>query len=259
MDDSSINSSNVSVKYYSQRAISIATYLGGPLAAGFLIRQNFINSGKLDQAKHTIFISIIGTILLFASLLSIPESILEKIPNPLIPAVYTMIIYLIVETYQGQTLKKHKAENGEFYSAWKAAGVGGIGLAVILAGFFGYYSLFDSDGQYQEMMVEFQKNETEALELYTMLENNDANAIASFIKTKGIPNWKKNISLIEESNGIQDLSSDLAKQNELLKKYCLLRIESYELIEKAYIENTFVYNLRIKDLNTEIESIINQL
>ncbi|GGH15012.1 hypothetical protein GCM10011418_16380 [Sphingobacterium alkalisoli] len=34
------------IQPYSQRAISIATYLGGPLAADILARQNFINLGE---------------------------------------------------------------------------------------------------------------------------------------------------------------------------------------------------------------------
>ncbi len=33
-------------KMYSTRAIGIATYLGGPLAASFLVRTNFLAQGK---------------------------------------------------------------------------------------------------------------------------------------------------------------------------------------------------------------------
>jgi len=33
-------------KFYSQNAIAFAAYLGGPLAAGLLVRKNALNLGK---------------------------------------------------------------------------------------------------------------------------------------------------------------------------------------------------------------------
>ena len=95
-------------KLYSQRAIGIATYFGGPLAAGILIRKNFINLNKERQGLNALIIGIISTFILFAGIFSIPENIIDKIPNALIPLVYTGIIYLIVEAIQGKDLKEFK-------------------------------------------------------------------------------------------------------------------------------------------------------
>lgn len=39
-------------KLYSQKGISIATFFGGPLAAGYLIRQNFIALGKEPEVYN---------------------------------------------------------------------------------------------------------------------------------------------------------------------------------------------------------------
>ena len=83
------------VELYSQRAISIATYFGGPLAAGILARQNFINIGKDQLGKNALIVSIISTVLLFAGIFSVSEEIMDKVPNALIPLIYTGIIYLI--------------------------------------------------------------------------------------------------------------------------------------------------------------------
>ncbi|MDP2058418.1 MAG: hypothetical protein Q8J97_01680 [Flavobacteriaceae bacterium] len=68
-------------KFYSQRAITIATYFGGPLAAGYLIKINYETLEQPDNAKKSLLYGIISTLLLFAVIFSIPEDILNKIPK----------------------------------------------------------------------------------------------------------------------------------------------------------------------------------
>jgi preprotein translocase subunit Sss1 len=118
-------------KLYSQSAIAIATYFGGPLAAGILIRKNSINLGREREGLGALIVGIIGTILLLWGIFQIPDTILDKIPNVLLPTIYTSIIFLIVEKMHGKILKKHKEEKHEFYSIWKATGIGLL-CAVVL-------------------------------------------------------------------------------------------------------------------------------
>ena len=63
---------DIKLRFYSQRAITIATYLGGPLAAGYLVRQNFINLGKKDYGKYALIIGIVLTLLIIAAVMAIP-------------------------------------------------------------------------------------------------------------------------------------------------------------------------------------------
>jgi uncharacterized membrane protein AbrB (regulator of aidB expression) len=86
-----------SKKFYSQKAISIATFFGGPLAAGYLIKKNYQAMNQPDLANKATIIGIISTIILFAGIFSIPEHIIDKIPNALFPLIYTLIISLILE------------------------------------------------------------------------------------------------------------------------------------------------------------------
>ena len=154
------------IELYSQRAISIATYFGGPLAAGILARQNFINLGKEELGKNSLIISIATTILLFVGLFSVPEEIINKVPNVVIPLIYTGIIYLIIEKYQGRELKEHKENNRPFYSAWKAAGIGAVCMLILVGGIFGYAFLSPDDfdtKKYYNGIAEFNKNEENAL------------------------------------------------------------------------------------------------
>jgi len=81
--------------------------------------------------------------LLFLCLYTIPEPILDKIPNIVIPAIYTVAVTFIVHKLQGPMLAKHKEDDNEFYSQWKAVGVGLLCCAIILAVVLGPVFLFE--------------------------------------------------------------------------------------------------------------------
>lgn len=185
-----------------------------------------------------------------------------KIPSTIIPAIYTGIIYLIVEQLQGQTLKTHKEKNGQFYSSWKAAGVGAICMVFLLAGIFGYSYItpdeFDTT-KYDNGIAEFQRNEEKALTLFTLLETTDTKQAADFIQNTGIPTWQKNMQILDELNSIVRLNQKFKDQNGVLREYCQLRIESYQLIGKSITDNTNEYDHQIEDIDKRIEEVLKQL
>ena len=82
------------IKLYSKKAIGIATFIGAPLAVSILIRNNYIELGKNEKGKAALIIGTISTILLFIGIFMIPENIMSKVPNQIIPLIYTGIIYL---------------------------------------------------------------------------------------------------------------------------------------------------------------------
>ncbi len=258
-DIHSENNKKINYKLYTQRSITLATYIGGPVAAGWLIRENYRSLGKDDYGKHALFISIIATIFIFTAIFSIPEAVIDKIPNYLIPIVYTGIIYFIVEKIQGHDIAMHKENKGEFYSGWKAAGVGAINMVLILVVILGYtfYSpdSFDTD-KYNEGIALFQKNEQEALTLFDLIEKNETEAAIQFIHKKGITLWNQNLALLQEMNQLQGLDQEYIDQNNLFIQYCQLRIKSFKLIEKALIENTDKYQPEIISIHQEINEIL---
>ncbi|MDD4528219.1 MAG: hypothetical protein PHF25_09385 [Candidatus Margulisbacteria bacterium] len=250
------------MKLYSQRAIAIATYFGGPLAAGILIRKNFINLGKEKQGLNSLIIGILSTLLIFYGIFQIPESILDKIPNALIPLIYTGIIYLIVENLQGQELNKHKEEKNEFYSNWKATGIGAICSVILIGGIFAYAYLSPTDwdvDKYDSGLKKYNENEQVAMKLFDMLERNSKNEIVLFIEKTGIPKWEECIEILNEMNTIENIPQDFQKQNQLLLEYSKLRIEAYELISKAIFNETSEYDEEIIKRHKRIDEIINEL
>lgn len=249
-------------KFYSQKAIAIATYLGGPLAAGILIRKNCLNLDKEKQGINALMIGIISTILIFVGIFSIPEDIIDKVPNAMIPLIYTGIIYLIVEKIQGDELKLHKENNGEFYSGWKAAGIGAVSLVIILGGIFGYvyFEPYDWDvDRYDAKLESFNNNEEDAMQLFDILDNNSKHEIVYFIENTGIPKWKENVVILKDMSEIENIPEEFQKQNKLLLEYSELRIEAYELIGKAVLNETSEYDEEIIKRHTRIDEIIDEL
>jgi hypothetical protein len=87
-------------KIYKDRAIWLGTFLGGPLAAGYLIAQNFEAFGESHKATKTWVYAILATVLVFGGVFMIPETV--EIPNQIIPFVYTGIASYLVHLFQGQ-------------------------------------------------------------------------------------------------------------------------------------------------------------
>lgn len=257
-----IDDQDITPKLYSQKAFGLATFLGGPLAAGLLARQNFKTLGNDDYAKLSLIIGVVSTVLIFGGLAMVPENIIDKIPNAILPAIYTAIIYFIIEKLQGKELAEHKKNNGVFYSMWKAAGIGAISLVILSAGIFSYvYSMeTDFDAQkYDDGIALITKNEEQALRLFTIIENSSQQQSINFIDNFGIPAWQSNLKILEGLDKMEGLYDELSKQNQILKNYCKLRIESYQLIRKALIENTSYYDAAIQSLNEKIDREVEQL
>lgn len=116
-------------KLYNVSAITIGTFLGGPLAAGYLTAENFKNLGKARSARITWAISIAFTIVMLGAILFIPE--VEKIPKYLIPILYIGVTQTVVQKLQNKAIEAHMDAGGPMYSAWRAAGIGLLGLAVL--------------------------------------------------------------------------------------------------------------------------------
>ena len=248
------------IKFYSIKAIAIASYFGGPLAAGFLIRRNYINLGMKKEGLNTLIMSIIFTVIVIGGLLMLPDIIVDKIPNYLIPFVYTGIICLIMERLQGDILRKLKDKPGMLYSGWRAAGIGLVCALLILCGAFGYIFLSSDDFDaetYDSKIAEIQDNETAALMLFDF-EGYEFLEAADFIKETGIPIWEKNIKIVDELDALEGISEELRDQNRQLREYFKLRIQEYSLIRKSIIEDTNSYDIQIEEINYSIDNLFEE-
>lgn len=249
------------LKFYSQKSIGLATFIGGPLAAGYLIKENFNALNKPDEGKKSLIIGIISTILIFGGLFMIPESIANRIPNQILPIIYIGIIYIIVEKIHGKILNNHKEFGNEFFSGWKAAGIGLVSLVILAIGVFGYIYLSPDGVEYEMYNIElnkFSKNEAETLVFYDHVNTETDQSLLQELDMI-IPKWKENIEIIKKSNEIENLPSDLLKQNKILLKYSELRLKAFELIKMEIGNNSDEISQEINQIHIEIDKQLDKL
>lgn len=113
-------------KLYKDMAVRAGTFIGGPVVAGYLIAENFKILGQEDKVKTTWMVTIISTIVIFGTAFLIRG--MDKMPNYIIPFVYTLIASYIVRQYQGDQIRSHIERGGQMYSTWRAILIGIMGL-----------------------------------------------------------------------------------------------------------------------------------
>lgn len=250
------------IKLYSAKAISVATFLGGPLVAGYLIGENFKAIDKPTEGRNSLVIGIVATIILFGGLFMIPENIIDKIPQQIIPLLYTGIIWGMVEWKQGDILKAHKENNNSFFSGWRAAGIGLISLLILGIGIFAYVFVSTDHEIYEKYdteLAQFYENESETLVFYNNLSTETNNSLLKELDEKTIPKWKENIAIINKTNQFENLPSELIKQNEILLKYSELRVQAFELFRKAIKEDTDEYAPQLDEKHIQINKELDKL
>lgn len=129
-------------KIYKDGAFWVATFLGGPLVAGYLLTENFKSFGQPEKVKPTWIITIIATIVIFGAVFMIPENI--NIPNQIIPITYTAIAFGLFKKYQEEKVTEHIKQGGLIYGWGKVIGVGLIGLLITIVPIFTFAFLSDS-------------------------------------------------------------------------------------------------------------------
>ena len=144
-------------KIFTNTAITVATFFGGLIAAGLLMAKNYRAFGNHRAARISVFAGIISMFLLIGVILMVPEIMMDKVPQFLIPAFYTIVISSLVNKLQGQNIQQHFANGGEKASNWLAAGYGLISL-VILGGFAAVIIFASSPAAENERVIELDKD-----------------------------------------------------------------------------------------------------
>lgn len=255
------------IKLYSNNAISIATFLGGPLAAGYLIGKNFKALDKPDEARKSIILGVVVTIILLGTLFFLPEEIMDKLPNQFLPVIYTGIVWGIVNWKQGEILKIHKQNNNPFYSGWKAAGIGFTSALILFLAIFGFVYLAEDNEFYETEIFEeysteleiFSRNESETLVFYDYLRTQSSQFLVRELDMLIIPKWEENIEIINKTNALEDFPSELRKYNDKLLEYTELRLQAFQLFRKSIKEDSNEYDEQLDQIHQDIEKALERL
>lgn len=129
MQEEPLFSATLTEKFYNERAVLLATFLGGPLAGAWLMASNFKAMGETVRATRTWVFAVMALVLVF--LLSYIPS-LDKIPSLFYSFAFCWTAHFLTRKYQGPQLQLHQENGGQFYTTWRAVGIGLIGMAVVL-------------------------------------------------------------------------------------------------------------------------------
>lgn len=125
-DDITINA-----KIYSVNQIRGATFLGGPLVAGYLIAENYKAFDEYDKGRRVWMIAIVFSIAMFALIFLLPENV--HIPNVVIPLAYSWLTSILVTHYQGPQIKEHFNSGGQTYNWSRTIVIALIGTVITVA------------------------------------------------------------------------------------------------------------------------------
>ena len=115
-------------KVYKSNAIRVGTFLGGPLAAGYLIAENYKAFNEDAKAKKAWIYAIAATLLLLTGVFFIPAQ--GNGPKIIIPLIYSWITFYIVQNLQGKRIDWYIEAGGGTQSWWRVIGVGLIGAVI---------------------------------------------------------------------------------------------------------------------------------
>jgi len=111
-------------KLYTEQAIAIATFIGGPLGGSYLISLNYMLLGDEEAGQRAIKWGLAATVLVVLAFFLMPEPVSEAVPNIVYNMAFTALFYYLAKRLQGANLAAHRQLRGRFITRWRAVGVG---------------------------------------------------------------------------------------------------------------------------------------
>ena len=125
-------------KLYTPLQIRAGSFLGGPIASVYFLRENFRVLGKVPEAKTTLAWGIPFVICLWALLPFLPT----RFPNYVIPLAYSIAAGSIAEKWQLQKQAIVNPGKYQFQSSWRVFGLALLFLlAFLIVGGVEYFCL----------------------------------------------------------------------------------------------------------------------
>lgn len=141
-------------------------------------------------------------------------------------------------------------------SPWKAIAL--ISLAVLSVSFGVYKNLPNDLVIYEKGIKEFTDTEAFALSVFKLPEDTPKEEKLFSLRDEGLNYWNQNLALVKSFERLQ-LPEHVVKRNGLLKEYCELRIQSFELMYRAVAEESPRFDEEIASVNKKLEAIIEKL
>lgn len=239
-------------KIYRDRAIWVGSFLGGPVVAGYFIAENFKVFKDYKKAKTTWIITIISTIIIFGGIFLIPENI--KIPNQIIPIIYTSIAYYLAKHYQEQNIREHIKNGGEFFNWWRTIGIAIIGLLIIAGVAISIYIFSDLATNSEITRKYGVMNNEIVFDNSVNVAEVDKIAIA-FEKTTFFDNAVTKFAYLKKIGNNYEISLSCNKLIETEKEAQEPYIQLRNDMQKLFPNNKIIFNLVVENLDNIVKRI----
>jgi hypothetical protein len=114
---------------YSPLQVAGASLLGGPIAACWLLAENYAELGNPDARRKALIWGVAGTIAILASAFALPQGF----PSSILPTAYSFGLYQVAKTFQGPEIDARLAAGQRKQSVWRVIGIGLVSLVLIFA------------------------------------------------------------------------------------------------------------------------------
>lgn len=126
-EETNINSPDLTGKLFSVWQITLATFLGTPLAGSLLLARNYQVLGKSGAAWKSFAGGVVSTIILMLIAFWLPENF----PNAVLPVAYCFGMRQLVEYLQGDVISHHLKSGGR-QGSWVITVAVGLGCLVLI-------------------------------------------------------------------------------------------------------------------------------
>lgn len=241
-------------KIFKDKAFWVGTFIGGPLVAGYFLAENFKVFKEFDKVKKSWVYAILTTIIVFIISFSIPENV--KVPNQLIPLIYTGLAYFLVIHFQGDKIKEHLDSGGKPHSWWRIIGISFIGLIVTTLPIIGYVYFTDpvTDFSTETRTYGIMKHEI-AFDSNNISTSEIDNIAEGFRKTTYFDNAVTKYVYAKEENGnyllYLSVIDGIENDNYALKPFNQLQKD----MQKEFPDKKIIVNLVVDYLDNVVKRI----
>jgi len=135
-------------KIYSESKVAGATFLGGPLVAGYMIAENYKALDHPDKAKTAWIYASVFALVLFGIGFLLPESV--NIPSYILPLLCIVVARSVVKQQQGGLIASHLTAGGQEHSWGRTIVISLIGLSLTLVVIFAVVIIANVNTAFEE-------------------------------------------------------------------------------------------------------------
>lgn len=119
------------LKVYKVNAMWLATFLGGPLAAGYIFTQNYKAMGEARLARISLTITLVVSSLLFSIALFVPEG--SILSSRFLPILTVVVAQSLCKRLQGAKLESYATDSSTYFGWGRVCLISVIGLLLTFA------------------------------------------------------------------------------------------------------------------------------